>query len=337
MHKHLRMTSQKKLQVTLAVCLLLFTIVACQKTASPQIDIVNSSADNKLETTANSTETPWFSTIITYYQQQDSSVSSPPPPPSPIYALTVEQLGTEIGTVTSNLGTINCGITCTDSYTSGTVVTLTAIPPIGLVFDNWGGCDSTPTATTCVVEMSAAKTVTARFDFPPPPTLTVTKTGTGSGTVVSNVGAINCGTTCTDNYTSETTVTLTATAATGSIFHGWNSSCDSTPTATTCVVAMSAARTVTPIFTLVLFAPLTVIKAGTGSGNVVSSVGAINCGTTCTDNYPLGAGAGAPFNLVATPAVGSTFTGWTGCDFVPSPTTCIIFMSAARTITATFD
>jgi hypothetical protein len=39
--------------------------------------------------------------------------------------------------------------------------------------------------------------------------------------------------------------------------------------------------------------------------------------------------------LTATPATGSTSTGWSGCDTV-SGATCTVTMSAARSITATF-
>jgi FG-GAP-like repeat len=46
-------------------------------------------------------------------------------PPSGV-PLTVNKAGTGSGTVTSNPGGINCGSTCTASYASGTVVTLTA-------------------------------------------------------------------------------------------------------------------------------------------------------------------------------------------------------------------
>ena len=50
----------------------------------------------------------------------------------------------------------------------------------------------------------------------------MTKTGTGSGTVTSSPAGINCGTDCTENYNSSTSVTLTAAATTGSTFTGWS-------------------------------------------------------------------------------------------------------------------
>ncbi|HEX9503798.1 MAG TPA: hypothetical protein VF974_05790, partial [Patescibacteria group bacterium] len=52
-------------------------------------------------------------------------------------------------------------------------------------------------------------------------TLSVSKNGTGAGTVTSNVGGINCGSTCSAIYNNGTAVTLTANAASGSSFAGW--------------------------------------------------------------------------------------------------------------------
>ena len=46
--------------------------------------------------------------------------------------------------------------------------------------------------------MSQARSVNANFVAVY--ALTVSKTGSGAGTVTSDVGAINCGVTCTDNY-----------------------------------------------------------------------------------------------------------------------------------------
>jgi hypothetical protein len=76
--------------------------------------------------------------------------------------------------------------------------------------------------------------------------LTVTKAGAGSGTVASNPVGISCGTTCSASYNSGASVTLTATAASGSTFAGWGGAC--TGTAATCTTTMTAARSVTATF-----------------------------------------------------------------------------------------
>src|SRR4029079_1958972 len=106
--------------------------------------------------------------------------------------------------------------------------------------------------------------------------LSVSKLGTGSGTVTSNPAGISCGATCAATYLADTTVTLTATAATGSTFAGWSGACTGTGL---CAVTMSAARSATASFTLdpVLFA-LSIGKVGTGSGTVTSNPAGISCG-----------------------------------------------------------
>jgi hypothetical protein len=86
--------------------------------------------------------------------------TSSTPPPVGSYQLTVTTSGS--GTVISDSGGINCGTACTSSYTSGTMVRLTATPSAGATFTSWGGsCTGTSTAT--VVSMDAAKNCTATF------------------------------------------------------------------------------------------------------------------------------------------------------------------------------
>jgi hypothetical protein len=77
------------------------------------------------------------------------------------FTLTVSKTGLfgGMGSVTSNPSGISCGADCSESYTSGTAVTLTAS---GTLFMGWTGCDSA-SDTTCTVTMSSAKSVSARF------------------------------------------------------------------------------------------------------------------------------------------------------------------------------
>jgi hypothetical protein len=78
-----------------------------------------------------------------------------------------------------------------------------------------------------------------------PRTLTVTKTGAGSGTVTSTPVGIACGSSCIRKFAKGTSVTLVATAASGSVFAGWSGACTGTGK---CHVAMSQARAVTAAF-----------------------------------------------------------------------------------------
>lgn len=84
------------------------------------------------------------------------------PATSPTVTLTVTRRGTGTGTVTSNPAGITCGSDCTQSYASGTVVTLGAAPASGSTFAGWSGACSGTGA--CSVTMSAARTVTATFN-----------------------------------------------------------------------------------------------------------------------------------------------------------------------------
>lgn len=82
--------------------------------------------------------------------------------------------------------------------------------------------------------------------------LTVTKTGSGSGSVVSTTivpagqPALNCGTTCTANYTSGTVVTLSAVVDSGSVFAGWGGAADCSDG----IITMSTAVSCNAIFNL---------------------------------------------------------------------------------------
>jgi uncharacterized repeat protein (TIGR02543 family) len=162
--------------------------------------------------------------------------------------LAVIKDGTGTGTVTSSPAGIDCGATCTKSFTKNTVVTLTPTASAGSTFTGWSGdCSGTG---ACTVTMDQARSVTATFTLQPLPThtLTVAKNGTGSGTVTSSPAGINCGATCSQAYTQGTVVTLTPTAATGSTFAGWSGACSGTGA---CTVTMSEARSVTATFNLV--------------------------------------------------------------------------------------
>ena len=75
-------------------------------------------------------------------------------------ALTVSTSGP--GSVTSSPAGITCGSDCSESYTTGTVVTLTARPNNNNAqFQGWGGACSG--AGACAVTMDAVKSVTATF------------------------------------------------------------------------------------------------------------------------------------------------------------------------------
>ena len=171
--------------------------------------------------------------------------------------LTAAKIGNGSGTVTStsspaNPTQINCGPTCSATYDTGTIVTLTATPATGSNFSAWNGCD-TVVGATCTVSMNAARSVTATFTLQlfALSARKANSLGIGDGTITSTSNPasptqINCGATCSVLYNYGTVVTLTATPNAISFFNGWNG-CDSSSGAT-CTVTISAGKSVTANF-----------------------------------------------------------------------------------------
>jgi len=163
-------------------------------------------------------------------------------------------------------------------------------------------------------------------------TRTLTVTNAGGGTVTSSPAGINCGSDCSETYNFDPPdfpavhVTLTATPDVGMVFTGWSGACSGTGS---CQVTMSQNRSVTATFAVQTFT-LSVSLAGTGSGTVTSAPAGINCGVDCSEVYDYN----TVVALTATPATGSTFTGWSGdCTGTGA---CNVTMDQARSVTATF-
>ena len=242
--------------------------------------------------------------------------------------LSVSKAGAGSGTVNSSPAGINCGSDLQRQLHHGSSVTLTATAASGSTFAGWSGaCTGTG---ACPVTMGGARAVTATFNSPVSTfTLSYTRAGTGAGTVTSSPAGISCANTCTANFTGGTSVTLTASAASGSTFAGWSGACTGTGS---CTVSMTQARTVTATFngSANTFA-LTVTRAGAGTGVVTSNPTGINCGSTCTANYA----SGTSVTLTPATASNSTFAGWSGA--CSGAGTCTVSMTQARSVTATFN
>ncbi|MBZ0236736.1 MAG: DUF4215 domain-containing protein [Deltaproteobacteria bacterium] len=242
--------------------------------------------------------------------------------------------GSAFGTVQSSPGGIDCGLDCTESYLSGTVVTLTASTTGGATFNSWSGAPGCTTNPSCQVTMSQARSVTATFDAPVFRTLTVDPEGTGAGSVDSApAGILDCAASsgdCMEAYLDGTVVTLTATADPGNAFTGWSGTGVTCPGTGTCEVTLTANTTV--VATFVPTFQMSVTIAGAGSGSVSSSPAGITSCTTGTCDATFNSGTAV--TLTATPT-GTDAVVWSG-NCTPTGNTCATTMDAAKSVTATF-
>src|SRR5688572_2205159 len=252
------------------------------------------------------------------------------------FTLTVTKSGAGLGIVDSDPpGITACSTTCSATFTTGTIVNLTATPQGGSTFLGWGGACSG--AGACSVDMSRDRAVTATFDPPVSlSTLTLQKQGTGSGNVTSTPSGINCGGTCAFQaapFGTGSSVTLTATPDFGSVFTGWGG-CSG---GSTCTTVMNGDQTIVAIFDAAPpdLVTLTVTKQGSGDGTVTSQPAGIVCGAACQFSYQ----RGTVVTLTAAPDANSSFNDWHGggaCDNSSSPT-CQLVMSDNQTVSAHFD
>jgi uncharacterized repeat protein (TIGR02543 family) len=223
-------------------------------------------------------------------------------------------------------GSDPAGSDCTAVVPTGSTLTLFQTPAAGSVFQGWGGQCSGQSAS-CTVQMDGDRQVGAAWAPAGGSTAQLTVSVAGGGHVSG--GSINCPSICVANVALNSAVTLNASPSDGYVFTGWTGGC--TGASPICTVTMTAAATVTATFTQ---ANVLSVAIG-GNGAVTGGSGAINCGggaSICSANFA----AGATVSLVATPAVGATFTGWTGaCG--GSATTCTVSMTQSRSVTATFS
>jgi hypothetical protein len=243
------------------------------------------------------------------------------------------------GTVTSSPSGINCGSVCKANFFVETPIVLTATPKAGSFFVGWFGCDAEPSANKCEITVFEEEepTIEAEFNEIEKFFLVLEKSGTGEGTVTSSPAGINCGTSCAQTeheYLEGTTVVLTASESSGSVFEGW-SGCDTEPSATKCEVTIAGETTISAEFVAIEKFPLVVEKTGTGQGTVTSLPAGINCGTACpkaTAEYL----EGTTVVLTASVSVGSVFEGWTGCDTPSATNKCEATIAGETIVEAEF-
>jgi hypothetical protein len=232
------------------------------------------------------------------------------------------------GRVVSDPDGIDCGGDCFEDYRSDTSVILTAIPDPGESFQGWLGV-CTGTDPTCELQMTEYRSVSAAFTVTP--RLTVTKSGAGNGTVASAPAGIDCGEDCTHDFAQVTEVTLTAAPDPGQVFTGWYGACSGT--GLSCNLRVDGIREVGAGFASQSRTyPLDVLSVGSGAGRVTSLPEGIDCGTDCTEDYPVG----TRVSLAADSADGSVFAGWGG-DCAGTQNGCQLTLDEGRVVVAVFD
>jgi uncharacterized delta-60 repeat protein len=224
------------------------------------------------------------------------------------------------GPVTFGLGTVSPVGACT---LTGSTLTPVSVGSCQVSAAHMGDTNylASPVETRTITINAAPTTAT----------LSVSKSGTGSGRVAGT--PIDCGSTCSATVSLGDGVLLTATPDAGSVFFGWTGACALSGVMPTCALTgISADTAVGAIFNRTT-STLTVSRAGGGSGRVASSASmpAIDCGTTCSRDYP----TTAMVTLTASADVGSVFTGWSGgnCDGVAA---CTVAMTRDVAVSATF-
>lgn len=229
------------------------------------------------------------------------------------------------GSVASAPAGIDCGSTCSAPFDTGTPVTLTATPASGSLFLGWtGACAGT--GATCVVTMSEAQTAGASFGTPLSYVLSVTG-GTG-GTVTSTQAGIDCDALCTAGYPAGALVSLIADPEPGYLFAGWTGACSGTQT---CNLTMDGNKSVQASFVAVAPGQYSLTVHDFGLGSITSSPPGIACGTSCSAAFA----DGTKVSLVASPAPGYQFAGWSGaCTGMGS---CVIDMRGIAAVNARFS
>jgi hypothetical protein len=99
--------------------------------------------------------------------------------------------------------------------------------------------------------------------------LTIAKSGTGTGTITSLPAGINCGSDCSEVYSKDTVITLSAAPDISSTFTSWSGSgCSGTGA---CIVTMTSTKAVTAAYTI----KTNTVTTSAGAGGTISPSGAV--------------------------------------------------------------
>lgn len=281
-------------------------------------------------------------------------------------SLTVAPAGNATGKVSSNGGTIDCGSTCANTYSPGTVITLTATPAAGAQFTGWlGACTG---AGLCQVTIAGATTVSATFASKSLGTPRLDIDGVNSCNALSDGLLVLrylfglTGTTLTNGAVGSGAARATPAQVSDYLLDikpildiDGNGQVDALTDGLLALrymfglrgaplianaIGNAASRPTAPDVEARIqklcsqISPiytLDVAVAGSGTGTVTSAPASIVCGPACSTTYE----SATVVALSAAPAPESTFGGWSNsCSGTLSP--CSVTMNADKAVSASF-
>jgi hypothetical protein len=211
--------------------------------------------------------------------------------------VSVTKEGTGSGTVTSDPPGIDCGDTCLFAFPAEEQKTfqpptLTARADASSVFAGWGGaCSGTGSCTLSTFQELVTYDVTARFDTSRPSSFQLTVSTGGKGRVRSTPAGIDCGTSCSAPFATDSSVRLDAEPLPGWAFGGWSGACTGTGS---CAVTLDGAKSVTATFTPPETSYAVAVSVAPGGVVMIDPEGS-QCSAACTTSF----GAGVAVTLRA--------------------------------------
>lgn len=280
-----------------------------------------------------------------------------PPTPAATRQLKISRVGTGVGAIKLSPQGTSCGNDCF-KFPDGTTVTLNASAVSPNQFSGWTSSSSTCKGQSCSVKLTSDQSVTAGFSKIAYKKLQIIRPGSGTGQV-SPVSPTSLGESCGSDcfsYPAGTSVTLKATADSGSTFLQWTGNCTTSgQKAENCQFLMNSDITATVTFQKNSVTPPTPpipptpptpsqkYKLTTNQTNLTtgflgqisrSPESAESCVSGNSTTCKLYAG-GQTVRVSASATLGGKFCGWSGaCNTTAS--SCDIRMDGDKSVTAKF-